>query len=279
MSITILSTTPRTATIKAFKLKIYFTIAENYLINAGNTLSHSSASDKKCGKERKTLTYKVIKYILPLNTSSFKYYYYYTLMEDNQLTECILPNKTKYPIPTEITLTKEIIPKSYHIAPPGNYELNRAKQILVEISSNNKETLDQIAIKYHTTMEEVRIWGFISPEFAEVYYAARALRANSKIENMENQELNILEDIKGAEDSLEVRKMDVRVRLHRVRSLNVQWEAARLNKRYRDKQELEVTNKDDPTVKRFQAWESWHNKHIEDATTEDSNDVKQDGTT
>ncbi|HUT64429.1 MAG TPA: hypothetical protein VMZ04_10795, partial [Anaerolineae bacterium] len=115
----------------------------------------------------------------------------------------------------------------------------------------------------------------------EAYFCVRKIRSIGQVESMDAAYEDIMETLRtgNLEDKGLLRRIDLMTRLHRVHSLNIQWMATKYNKEhFGDKQEIEVKT-DDPTVKRFQAWESWHNKHIEDATTEDSNDVKQDGTT
>jgi len=155
------------------------------------------------------------------------------------------------------------------------YSPTLAISIVTAIASDGSRTIEQICQQHNITLPQLHVWMLYSDPLRQAYHRAKELRQDVKIDHIESMETDL--DAILDNPDMDTREKGLRVQRHRINVLSRQWEAARLNKRYQDKSQTDVTVNDAAAL-RAQAWEMYQQSQQPQATecTDVSNNSNND---
>ncbi len=154
------------------------------------------------------------------------------ILQDNSLPETIEPIQNKR----------------------SKYTKVLALKILIEIATNGKDTISAICHRNGIEANTLSLWSLYSEDLYASLHRAKEMRQDARIDSIESQE-TALQAIVSNPD-IDVREKHVQIQYHRVTTMNKQWLAARLNKRYQEKSQQETTITIDHADLRAQAWDN-----------------------
>lgn len=158
------------------------------------------------------------------------------------------------------------------------YNPELLKDILLDIANKPALSVEKVCKEHNTSDAALYTWMLFNSDIERAYFECKRIRETGKVDKLDETYNQIIEDMEGIteNDKVKLRKIDLKTRLHRVNSLNVQWSAGKLHKEYRDKQEVE--HKIDPVAGRIEAWQSIQARAQEGEYTDekDHKDEQQD---
>ena len=188
--------------------------------------------------------------------------------QDNKEISFNINNDTKIILPTTINKANTQYP---HVR---EYNPKLLKDILFDIANKPALSIEKICKEHNTSDAALYTWMLFNSDVERAYFECKRIRETGKVDKLDETYNQIIEEMDGIteNDKVKLRKIDLKTRLHRVNSLNVQWSASKLHKEYRDRQEVKHTGID-PIAARTEAWEQIQAR-AEDTTYKEVNEDK-----
>ena len=136
------------------------------------------------------------------------------------------------------------------------YNPELLKDILLDIANKPAISIESICKDNGTSDAALYTWMLFNEDIERAYFQCKRIRESGKVDRLDDVYTQLIEEMDGIteNDKVALRKIDLKTRLHRVNSLNVQWSAGKLHNEYKDKSEVDV-NIHDPIAARVTAWE------------------------
>ena len=134
-------------------------------------------------------------------------------------------------------------------------------KILIEIATNGNDTIQQICRNNGIEVNTLNLWSLYSDNLYTSLHRAKEMRQDARIDSIESQETALSAIVSNPD--IDVREKHVQIQYHRVTTMNKQWLASRLNRRYQEKTQQDTTITVDHADLRAQAWEQTHKEPTE----------------